>query len=239
MVISGISSIALKIVSNKLSSKQKQALAKAIKASALKRARSSKVKGVSLEKAQAKLTKSVAKKTVKINAKLASNTQKISLLSNRTADSRLRVALARDKLLNPSFTSKALGLHNVKKKEKLLVAVERVHARANAELQRTSRSSMILQNKINKMSKAETKLQGRVTRNAQKGVQAQLQAEKYAKLSGTTITSNDLSLKQGYKDLSGKVFWNTFVGLSVAQAGVTGYAVSKQNKRNQSNKDKK
>jgi hypothetical protein len=236
MVISGISSIALKIASNKLSSKQKQALAKAIKASALKRARRSKVKEVGLARAQAKLTKSVAKKTVKINAKLASNTQKISLLSNRTADSRLQVAQARDKLLNPSFTSKALGLHNVKKKEKLLVAVERVHARANAELQRTSRSSMILQNKLNKLAKAETKLQGRITRNAQKGVQAQLQAEKYAKLSGTTITSNDLSLKQGYADLSEKAFWNTFIGLSVAQTGVGVYAASRQNKRN---KDKK
>jgi hypothetical protein len=163
-----VSKIVFKLGRKTLSAAQKRALAKAIKASALKRARRSLFKSNTLKRKSVKFAKKSVHRSFKLTRSLRQTNNLLKVRQASASKFRLKRSIAESNFKNPSIMRKLTGVGS-KQAELSFKSADAAFVRYDTRLQKT----IIKSNKINKALEAITAKKARF-------------ASKIAKLDATT-----------------------------------------------------
>jgi len=225
--MSYVGKVIFKLGAKRLSAAQKKALAKAIKASALKRARSSAYKSAMTTRNRVRLGVRVAKATKKLNVYKAKN------LSNSKVfmSAQLKRTAAENKFKNPSAVKKLIGLHNAKSAAVAFKKADKEFVKASLRNQQSAMKVQAMQSKLAKLANKDKALIKRIEKLSNRSLIAQKEAQKYAKLSGTTVKASDLSAVKGAQEAYWRAFDATLIGLAGGTAALKVAANKKQAKK--------
>jgi len=233
-----LSKIAFKLGGKRLSAAQKKALAKAIRASALKRSRRASYKATRLAARKTKRFATSRKRVMRLTNRVSRLRPRYEASARLTQQAGLKRLVLQDKLKNPSLAKRALGLHNPKKAaaafrraDRDFIRASRVSEQQLARLEKYTRKMAKISRNDVRFNKAIDRKIARATKTATLQLN---QAKGYAQIAGLPISPADVGMKQAKLDRSARYFNATFYGLVGAQAGVTTYAYQKQKRKNKS-----
>lgn len=228
-----VAKIIFKLGAKRLSAAQKRALAKAIKASALKRARKANFRTAGLKMKRARFAVKYGKTVNRLQSAKVKGLRDVNV-SRVKLTKRLQTY---DALNHPSRLKKSLGLFNEKKAAAAFKKADREYVRSMIQVGKSSKKVASLQNKLNKLDNKDLKLMKSIDKSIRSSQTAVKEAEKYAKISGTKINKAvDLSYRRAQSDAMSRAFNYTFYG---AIAGTTGLKVAAIQKQKAADKKKK
>ena len=180
-----LAKIAFKLGGSRLSAAQKRALAKAIRASALRRSKraSKRIVKFGLKR------KKIANRSVILTKKLSAARALKSQRAVRSSKLLLARASAENKYKNPSFISSSLGLNNPQKALKQFKKADKAYVKAMVFTNRSEKQVAALQNKLLKSQGLDTKLINKITKNQNTAAMQIVQANRYAKIAGVAATA--------------------------------------------------
>jgi len=226
-----VGKIIFKLGRKTLSAAQKRALAKAIKASALKRARRSLLKSKGLRRKSVKFAKKsiIRSKRLKSSLRKTNNLLKIRQVS--ASKYRLKRSIAESKFKNPSIMRKLTGLGS-KQAEISFKSADAAFVRYDTRLQKTIAKSSRINKALEAITAKKSRIASKITKQNATTAKLKAEAAKYAKLSGTKIKASDYSIITAQQESVSRSFNNTFntlIGAKVALVGAAGYSYKKQN----------
>jgi hypothetical protein len=179
-----VSKIIFRLGRKRLSAAQKRALAKAIKASALKRAKRSAIRGAKLTKRSAKFATRAAIKSKRINSRLKSVNNLVKVRSASAAKYQLKRSVAESKFKNPSIAARLTGL-GLKNSELSFKRADAEFVRYNARLQKSLIKQMRLNRTLESINAKQTRFASKITKINANTARLKAEAAKYAKLSNS------------------------------------------------------
>jgi len=221
--------IIFKLGRKRLSAAQKRALAKAIKASALKRARRSSFKSLNLTRKSVRFASKAAVRSKKLKSSIKSVNNLVKVRSASAAKFKLKRSIAENKFKNPSIVSKLTGM-GMKNAERNFKKADAAFVRYDSRLQRSLVKQMRLNKSLEKISTKQASFAKKIAKTNATTAALKAEASKYAKLSGTKISASDYSVSKANAEAVGRSFNNAFYGLIGAKAAVVSVAGYKYNK---------
>lgn len=220
-----VGKIIFKLGAKRLSAAQKRALAKAIKASALKRARKANFKTAGLKMKRAKFAVKYGKTVNRLQSAKVKGLRDVNV-SRVKLTKRLQTY---DALNHPSRLKKSLGLFNEKKAAAAFKKADKEYVRSMIQVGKSSKKVASLQNKLNRLDKKDLRLMASIDKSIRSSQSAVKEAEKYAKISGTKINKSlDLSYSKAQSEAMGRAFNYTFYGAIGGTAALKVAAVQRQ-----------